>query len=547
MDQFFNVTLDLLCIANTDGYFLRMNPAAERILGYTGGELMTKQFLDFVHPDDLDRTREAISTLASQQRVLSFENRYRCKDGTYRWLQWSSAPAGKLIYAAARDVTERKQAEEALCESEKEAQRIAREALAMAEIGRIVSSTLTIEDVYEPFAAEVKKIIPFDRIVVSMIDGERGAVRNVYMAGGEVHDRGTETVYPLEGSGNAEMFRTKSTFLLQTEDFTDYQDRFPQLLSTFQAGFRSILNVPLISQGKVIGGLLFRSFTPNAYTEEGVRLAEMVGNQIAGAIANAQLFSKQKQTEEALRESEERFRQVAENVGDFIWEVDANGLYRYTSPSVERILGYRPDELIGKKHFYDLFAPEVREELKAAALAAFAAKQPFRAFPNPNVSKEGRVVQMETSGLPMLDAGGNLVGYRGADTDVTERKRAEEELRKYQDHLEEMIRQRTAELVVARDQAEAANRAKSAFLANMSHELRTPLATILGVCELLERDPDFPQRHGKFLEILEGSGKHLFELIDDVLEMSKIDAGQAGVGQYALRSPPFPGRIWWER
>ena len=378
-----------------------------------------------------------------------------------------------------------------------------------------------------------------------------------------------------------------------------------------------------------------------------------LANQIAGAIANAQLFLKQKQTEEALRESEERFRQVAESVGDFIWEVDAQGLYLYTSPSVEKILGYRPDELIGKKHFYDLFAPEVREELKAAALTAFAAKQPFRAFPNPNVSKGGRVVHLETSGLPMLDAGGNLVGYRGADTDVTERKNSEatleesrtqidavmnstndwiwsvdperfgllswnkglrdhfskrvgieiavgmtpadllppdraalwpvmysralrdgsftteygvtnetnilllslnlmkrrgqvfgisvfgkditekkqteEELRKYREHLEEMIRQRTAELVVARDQAEAANRAKSAFLANMSHELRTPLATILGICELLERDPDFPQKHGRFLGILEGSGKHLFDLIDDVLELSKIDAGQAAL------------------
>ena len=91
-----------------------MNPAWERILGYTREELMAKRFLEFVHPDDLDRTREAVSTLASQQKVFSFENRYRCKDGTYRWLEWSSAPAGKLIYAAARDVTERKQAEEAL-------------------------------------------------------------------------------------------------------------------------------------------------------------------------------------------------------------------------------------------------------------------------------------------------------------------------------------------------------------------------------------------------------------------------------------------------
>jgi PAS domain S-box-containing protein len=109
LNQFFNVTLDLLCIANIDGYFLRLNPAWKKILGYTREELMANRFLEFVHPDDLDRTREVVSTLSSQQEVISFENRYRCKDGTYRWLEWSSAPAGDLIYAAARDITERKQ------------------------------------------------------------------------------------------------------------------------------------------------------------------------------------------------------------------------------------------------------------------------------------------------------------------------------------------------------------------------------------------------------------------------------------------------------
>ncbi len=114
LNQFFNVSLDLKCIANTEGYFLRLNPAWERILGYTREELMAKRFLEFVHPEDLDRTRDAISSLTSQQKIFLFENRYRCKDDTYRWLEWSSAPAGKLIYAAARDVTERKQAEEAL-------------------------------------------------------------------------------------------------------------------------------------------------------------------------------------------------------------------------------------------------------------------------------------------------------------------------------------------------------------------------------------------------------------------------------------------------
>jgi PAS domain S-box-containing protein len=107
LDQFFNLSLELLCIANTDGYFLRLNPAWERSLGYGREELLGKRFLDLVHPDDLDRTQKAVSTLASQQKVIYFENRYRCKDGTYRWLEWNSAPAGNLIYAAARDVTER--------------------------------------------------------------------------------------------------------------------------------------------------------------------------------------------------------------------------------------------------------------------------------------------------------------------------------------------------------------------------------------------------------------------------------------------------------
>ncbi len=136
-----------------------------------------------------------------------------------------------------------------------------------------------------------------------------------------------------------------------------------------------------------------------------------------------------KRAEEELKKSRERFRDVAENVSDFIWEVDADGLYSYTSPSVRKILGYSADELVGKMHFYDLFAPDVREELKAAALQVFGAKKSFRAFANPNVSKDGKIVYLETSGSPLLDSDGNLKGYRGADTDVTGRKRSEEKLK----------------------------------------------------------------------------------------------------------------------
>ena len=116
MNIFFDVALDLLCIANIDGYFLLLSPAWERTLGYTREELMARRFFDFVHPEDQATTLEAISTLASQQELIRFQNRYHCKDGAYRWLEWNASSAGKIIYAAARDITEHKQAEEALKE-----------------------------------------------------------------------------------------------------------------------------------------------------------------------------------------------------------------------------------------------------------------------------------------------------------------------------------------------------------------------------------------------------------------------------------------------
>ncbi len=105
LDQFFEIALDLLSIADTSGRFRRVNREWERTLGYSRGELEGKQFLDLVHPDDLDATMASIQQLAEQRQVLGFVNRYRCKDGSYRFIEWRSAPAGELIFAAARDVT----------------------------------------------------------------------------------------------------------------------------------------------------------------------------------------------------------------------------------------------------------------------------------------------------------------------------------------------------------------------------------------------------------------------------------------------------------
>jgi PAS domain S-box-containing protein len=163
------------------------------------------------------------------------------------------------------------------------------------------------------------------------------------------------------------------------------------------------------------------------------RLAQAVRN----ALDHIKLEKGRKQALQKLYKSEERFRQVADYAGEWIWEVDAEGLYTYCSPIIERILGYTPNELVGKLHFYDLFEASVREELKNAALSAFAGKGSFNNFTNENTAKDGRSIILETSGTPILDEDGTLLGYRGTDTDITERKKSEEALKKSAEDLRE--------------------------------------------------------------------------------------------------------------
>ncbi|HZE21841.1 MAG TPA: PAS domain S-box protein, partial [Desulfobaccales bacterium] len=132
-----------------------------------------------------------------------------------------------------------------------------------------------------------------------------------------------------------------------------------------------------------------------------------------------------KQAEEALRQSEERFRDITENAAEWVWEVDPQGRYTYSSPVMEQLLGYKPEEVLGK-YFYDFFLPDQREELKNVALEVFLTRKPFRDFLNPNLHKNGQIVWLSTSGIPILDDQGNLQGYRGADIDITARMEAEE-------------------------------------------------------------------------------------------------------------------------
>ncbi|MFH2048689.1 MAG: PAS domain S-box protein [bacterium] len=136
-------------------------------------------------------------------------------------------------------------------------------------------------------------------------------------------------------------------------------------------------------------------------------------------------ISDRKQAERALVESEERFRNIAESMADWIWEIDASGIYTYASPNVEMILGFRADEVVGKTPF-DFMTPDEIERLGNQFKKICENKEPIKDLENWNITKDGLRVCLLTSGIPMLDNKGNLLGYRGVDKDITEKKKAEE-------------------------------------------------------------------------------------------------------------------------
>ncbi|TXT41679.1 MAG: multi-sensor hybrid histidine kinase [Comamonadaceae bacterium] len=227
-----------------------------------------------------------------------------------------------------------------------------------------------------------------------------------------------------------------------------------------------------------------------------------------------------------------RLSQAVEQNPTGILIVDTQGQLSYSNQAYTRMTGFSFPEAY-RKPLRDLISTEMTDVVFADIQARLQAGKLWAGI-LPNRHKDGALRWEQVSASPIYDEHGNISCYLYLRTDITELKHNEEELRRYKDHLEEEVQQRTTELVLARNAAETANHAKSVFLANMSHELRTPLNAILGFSNMMRNDPHLPPGLLQNVGIINRSGEHLLVLINDVLEMAKIEAGRV-----VLENAPF--------
>ncbi|MDD2769768.1 MAG: PAS domain S-box protein [Methylococcus sp.] len=249
---------------------------------------------------------------------------------------------------------------------------------------------------------------------------------------------------------------------------------------------------------------------------------------VQGVVAAARDITERKQAEATRMQ----LAAIVESSNDAIVGKTLDGVITHWNKGAEKIYGYSAEEIAGQSIMV-LADPSRHGEIHAL-LEKIRKGEMVLNHESERIRKGGSRIHVALTLSPIRDVFGKVTGISTIARDITERKLAEDELKRYRDHLEELVDQRTADLLSARNAAEAANQAKSVFLANMSHELRTPLNAILGFSGLMRKDPLLPESQRQYLDIINRSGEHLLTLINDVLEMAKIEAGRL-----QMESAPF--------
>jgi PAS domain S-box-containing protein len=257
-----------------------------------------------------------------------------------------------------------------------------------------------------------------------------------------------------------------------------------------------------------------------------IRSADEIGTLAA---TFNQMTGRLRQTLSDLQENKEWLQTTLRSIGDAVIVTDTRGKVSFMNPVAESLTGWNQGEIIGKplEDVFNIINKKTRETVENPVKKVIR-EGSIVGLANHTllIGRDGTEIPVDDSGAPIMDEQGDMRGVVLIFRDVGEKRRAEEELIKHREHLEELVEERTKELAREKESAEVANQAKSAFLANMSHELRTPLNGILGYTQVLKRDESLTENQEQGLGIIKQSGEHLLTLINDILDLSKIESGR---------------------
>jgi len=465
-DRFFDLTHDLVCIAGTDGYFKQVNAAFVTTIGYTEDELLARPFVDFVHPEDELATREEVEHLGVNQGATRFVNRYRCKDGSWKTLSWSTSafPDEGILYASARDITEVQALQDALYAQKEEL------AITLQSIGDAILST----DIH----GRVTRLNAMAEHLTGWAEREAMGlpVASVFQIINE-ETRAPATI-PV-----AETLATGALRGLANHTVLVARDGLERPIADSCAPIRN-------REGEVVGAVLvFRDVTEERRAarelQDAVRFAESESN---------------------------RLHTVLDTVVDGIISINAVGRIETFNRAAERLFGYRSAEVVGRN--IKMLMPEPYQSAHDGYLQNYRDTRQRKII---GIGREVTGLRKDGSQFPMELNIGETDGagehrFTGVVRDVSERERF------------------IVDLQTARQQADAANAAKSAFLAAMSHEIRTPMNGVIGMLDVLHQT-SLKGYQVEMVDLIQDSAASLLTIINDILDFSKIEAGKLEVAR----------------
>lgn len=497
-----------LCDKHMHPFYI--SDSIQDILGYPSDEcLRLDSYFDLLESDDQQQSRTLMTDILERPgKSVTKQYRIKQRDGSFRWIETTITNlltdlAIQAIVVHLRDITEHKQREVA-CQREEERQRFLNEASKMLVAS--LDHQITLQEIAQmivPTFADYCRIGIINAqkeikdIVAHHIHAEQLALVQILYE--QYKDRASSThgLQKLLQTGKAELIPCISDKVLET-----VRDN-PELLTVVNAlGLTSYMGTPLIVHDRIIGAITFSSIQPHrCYTQDDLAFAQELAHRIALVLENARLhqeareeIAERKRVEAQLRQSEELYRLVVEHTTDLITLTDLQGMIVYISPSCERLLGYKPEEMIGKMAFSmhhpdDL--PQIEKEFATVLRGGMAIIPLFRIK-----HKNGSWVSFTAMGSAVSDEQGNPFLIISTSHDMTQ-------------HIE-------------------IERRKDDFISMASHELRTPLTSLKGFTSILQRRlaKQGDEQALYYLVRIDAQLKKLTKLISDLLDLSKIQTGK---------------------